>query len=341
MTTLYGCGQPEKRSDAALRSGRPTASLRATPPPRLLHHVLGRGLDLTRTSVVSLDDRHASWPIQPNLWDASVHLSGFQYTHLQNPSGSDASNGARHGETRKMRKHWLELQGKRDVVDPQPWLQLAAVLDKQGYKHDSELIRIYGLRKLRDGGSLGSWQRFISHALDWLSGYGYRPWLTLFAWILPILVSSVLFWTLIWGYCNTEACGNSRPIISVYSVEKSENRPVNTASGGQARFPVMLGSHEFSPILYAVDLFLPVPMFGQKSQWMINTNFAPEKPVYVFPDWVCSHVSLQNGAAAPVVERCYISFPNINYLRAFLVFEIVAGLILIPLFFVGLAGLIR
>ena len=33
-----------KRDYAALLSGRPTGSLRATPPPRLLHHFLGRAL---------------------------------------------------------------------------------------------------------------------------------------------------------------------------------------------------------------------------------------------------------------------------------------------------------
>src|SRR3954454_24349353 len=37
-----------KRLHAALLSSRPTGSFRPTPPPRLLHHILGRALDIVQ-----------------------------------------------------------------------------------------------------------------------------------------------------------------------------------------------------------------------------------------------------------------------------------------------------
>ena len=132
-------------------------------------------------------------------WQAVTHvdLDGFAYDQLSGGAATDSDS----------RLAWLELQvpdhlGKN--FRPQPWQQLARVLQQMGHENDAKKIRI-GMRDrqrvcfllncaTRWSKLKGRAATFFDWVTGWLLGYGYRPWRPVW-WLLVLWAIGVaVFW---------------------------------------------------------------------------------------------------------------------------------------------------
>ena len=128
-------------------------------------------LRLEFAKIGTLWDEEESWP-------AKLYLDGLVYDRLHSdaPTLSDA------------RLRWLGRQGyEEDKFVPQPYVQLAKVLQEMGHEADARRILI---AKQKDPARLAmmSWYHRLWHYLLGVTiGYGYRPWRALL-WIVGFIV---------------------------------------------------------------------------------------------------------------------------------------------------------
>ena len=182
----------------------------------------------------------------------------------------------------KSRIEWLRLNGGKEF-SPQPYEQLAEVLKRSGHEEDAKEVLI---AKNEDYAKLDTElsmaQKFWYKILGPMIGYGYRP-LKAF---LPILIIIVLGWVLFWS-------GYQKGVIS----PMAEDHPV------------------FQPLVYSIDMFLPVVNLYQGNYWL------PDASKVWFE---CKSVKIS-------------SWWLLGYLRI----HIMAGWVLTTLLLGGLTGLIR
>ncbi len=135
-------------------------------------------LRLESAKIGTLWDEEASWP-------AKLYLDGLVYDRLHNdaPLSSEA------------RLRWFRRQGyDRDRFVPQPYVQLARVLQEMGHEADARRILIAKQKDPARVKSLSIPGRVWHHLLGSTFGYGYRPWLALLvAWLLYIALGTGLF----------------------------------------------------------------------------------------------------------------------------------------------------
>jgi len=135
-------------------------------------------LRLESAKIGTLWDEEASWP-------AKLYLDGLVYDRLHNdaPLSSEA------------RLRWFRRQGyDRDRFVPQPYVQLAKVLQEMGHEADARRILIAKQKDPARVKSLSIPGRVWHHLLGSTFGYGYRPWLALLvAWLLYIALGTGLF----------------------------------------------------------------------------------------------------------------------------------------------------
>lgn len=152
---------------------------------------------------------------QPLTWPAELRLTGLTYDSLR--GGADAG-----------RLDWIarDPQGYR----PQPYEQLAAWYRRIG--HD-DLARKAQLAKQRARrATLGPAGRCWGYVLDWVVGYGYRPW-----------IAALWFALLLGGSGAVFAAVPPRPL------RPPEEQP------------------HFNAFIYAFDLLVPIGAFGQRDFW--------------------------------------------------------------------------
>ncbi len=194
-------------------------------------------LCLESAEIGTLWDEEKSWPVK-------LYLDGLVYDRLHR----DAPVGS------KERLKWLGLQGYgNDKFVPQPYVQLAKVLQEMGHEEDARKIliakeedpaRVKKLPILRRGGH---------HVLGWTIGYGYRPWRALL-WILGFIT------------IGTIAFGNGAKEGSPEQMMKDGARPA------------------FNAFVYSVDTFVPLVDLHQAKYWL------PATPWLCVYHWV--HIGL-------------------------------------------------
>lgn len=204
------------------------------------------------------------------------------------------------------KKSWIKSTDKSKFI-PQPYRQLAKVLDDMGYEKQAKDVRIEMNDQLRRCKQT-KWKR---KAWLWISGhlidYGYSPLKV----SIPALIIFLIGWVFYFlGYGNNlmyeVGNTNSRNGIAV-NIEKNANQP------------------RFSPFFYSLDVFLPVINFHQAEHWKPTPSIGKIK-------------------ATPQDQRqwlySYISDWGF-WLTIWMYFQILAGWILATLLIGGLSGLIR
>lgn len=202
-------------------------------------------LDLRNVNAKVLWDDEESWPDEGNLF-----LDGFVYEDI----GDDAPKVA------KSRIEWL--QGQYDPnkespqFRPQPYEQLAAVLQKSGHENDAKQVLItknkdrvkYGA-KLTFGEFL--WYRIFGPIID----YGYKPLKALW-WMGAIIVIGYVFFGI--GYIT-------RVIVPVGkdAYVSGKRRQLRK---GYPRFGII------GDLIYSLDMFVPVIDLRMAKYWMPDAN---------------------------------------------------------------------
>lgn len=219
-------------------------------------------------------------------WGDGLILDGFAYDAIAGGAPTDATT----------RLAWLKKQrrthhGSPDANNdfrPQPWQQLIKVLRAMGHMEDARQIAIAREEHLRTIGKIGetpaawpTWKKSIyrplSRGLHWafgfLIGYGYRPLRMVLLMALVWLACGTFYW-----YAATEgvmAPGN--PLV--FDHPRYEHcRPDYIPGLGQASArpkagnwyvcPELSGEYTtFSPLVYSLDLILPLVDLQQDRDW--------------------------------------------------------------------------
>jgi len=187
------------------------------------------------------------------------------------------------------RLKWLALQPN---FHPQPYRQLAKVLREMGDEKGAVKVLIAeGDSRYRQMALPG---RLIGTFLKYTIGYGHRPLLALF-WSLGVVV---LGWVMLSIGARAGVVAPSWP----------EHLPVEATKSHE----------ELHPLLYSLDIFLPVVDLHQENYW--------------WPD------ATKSGGVSVLGRRITISG---RMLRHYLWLQIIAGWLLSGIFLAGVTGLIR
>jgi len=251
-----------------------------------IRHTALTQLDLENASADSIWDDEKSWPAAGNLM-----IDGFTYNHF-----SGGPWDAEH------RLRWLNLQpvGYR----PQPFRQLAKVLNDAGQEMGSTEVMIAKQDELRHYGNLSRAERIWNVMLEVTVGYGYRPLRALW-WIIGF----VIFGTILFGWGH-------RAMLVTPTQESAYETYVSTGAP-PPHYP------SFNAFVYSLENFMPVVDLSQGAYWRPN-------PRHTFSGRIRIKGREMNLGMMPAA--C---------LRWYLWIHIIAGWTLTPLLFAGLSGLIR
>ncbi len=243
-------------------------------------------LELARASIGALSDDGESWPVKGNL-----DLDGLVYGSIEDDRASAEA-----------RLQWLRNQGPR--YRPQPYRQLAHVLEQAGRETDSRTVRIASEEARHDAlireaqGARNSVLRFRKCLLKGTIGYGYEPYKALFSIGLFCLLGIGLFGA---GYCD----GLIAPTdAQAYLCWKKSGKPPPQYQ-------------PFNCIAYSLETFVPLLDLQQNKNWAPTPQLGDkwlQAPFYFGPG---------------------------SLLRIYLWIHILAGWILSTTFGVALSGLIR
>ncbi|MEI6381111.1 MAG: hypothetical protein WCO81_09560, partial [Cyanobacteriota bacterium ELA615] len=200
-------------------------------------------LDLQFARVQTLDFYKNSFPNQGNLY-----INGLVYEAL--------GTGSLNTYNAKELLEWLELQPDENFSF-QPYNQLAKVLQSSGKENIATQILIAKEDRRYD---------IIENPLEKLWGeilritiaYGYRPWLA-FIWAL-IIVGNGLF-AFKYGFEHNSILPTDKDCININSTDKID-------IGKCKNYP------KFNPLVYSVDVFLPIIDLRLKNAWLPKADDA-------------------------------------------------------------------
>lgn len=286
-------------------------------------------VDLSRARCDTLEDLVAGW--QPPLVAGApacddrvcvtedgnqmdiqhIVLDGFECKHFEHPDGTESPYGDNVGAARIA---WLAGQPAGDLrthFNPQPWRMTAAVLRAMGYEKAGDRISIE--RRTRQRLSEGTPRR--ARLLGWLlhhaADYGYNP-LKAVLWSATIVVACALLY---WGgaaLCTEGRCGQREAFLEARhgDIDKDVAYP------------------EFQPLLYSLDLFVPILDFNSESFWRADTEASAtlDPPI------------LKLGFGPLVVWQ---TLPIGWILHLLAIAERVVGAIMVAIAIVGFTGIVK
>lgn len=258
-------------------------------------------LDLESSNVYTLDDREDSWP-QPG----KLNLNGFSYEKIA--SGSPIGS--------KQRLKWIRLQYPKEVYksgkfSPQPYKQLANALQANGHKKAARDVLIGKNDDERRYGELNNIEKIWNWFLGITIAHGYRPHRAF--WIsIGIIIFGVLPFHQ--GYKNRLIEPSE---LEAYTISQESEK--NTDQPNSA-YP-NLAYPEFFPLLYSLDVFLPIIDFHQESYWIPKASRGDivhfENPTF------------------------FLKITNGGLLLAYFWLHIILGWIFTSLWVAGFTGLVR
>lgn len=196
---------------------------------------------LRRAHCGTLDDN-------PVLWEATggIEVEDFRYDALSEPVGLKDDDAV----AERLRLLRNAMRGYR----PGPYDQLAGMLRSSGNEEHADTVLLrkqqYRYEALSRGHRLlGPGVRLWSWLQRWMVGYGYRP-VRAVTWLLALLVLGTIYFGL-----TEPAC--APPYQYAFA---GGHCLVNTDDTGL----------QWNPVLYTVDLLVPIVDFGNKGRWQID-----------------------------------------------------------------------
>jgi hypothetical protein len=210
-------------------------------------------LCLNGATIKSLRDERESWPSPGGL-----HLDGLTYEELTLHSARTEINrqknelGPEHPLRVKDRVEWLKLQPISDQAEPQPWMQLAALLSAKGDNDGAKRI-IFELRRSQANPSNRSTRA-------WRIGFAklqQQPFWVLAPIVLTTSLATCLFWL-------ASVRGAMAP------TSKEAYIAWSTGSRVDAAYP------RFNPFIYSLENDLPLVRFGLDDKWAPDQTYKPK-----------------------------------------------------------------
>ncbi|KIC26149.1 MULTISPECIES: hypothetical protein [unclassified Leisingera] len=217
----------------------------------------------------------------PDCWPDSGHLilDGFTYRRLHGPTDA------------RTRLNWL-AQGDRwnGEFYPQPYKQLAKVLHDMGHEADAMKVRVTLACKLRaearkevvPRSPVFAFMRPVRRGVLWvwhglsylLTAHGYRPWQSLFALTLLIVMTSIptkRAWEEGSFAPNSSVILNSQSWATYASHSSHPPHPNPAQDWSKTSIPGR-DWESFHPLAYAADVVIPIINFGQTDAWAPSTE---------------------------------------------------------------------
>ncbi|RZM74424.1 hypothetical protein DYY88_23460 [Leptolyngbya iicbica LK] len=241
-----------------------------------------RALTLADSQVKS----RSQWP-QPG----KLRIEGFTYEKLSPDSPTDS----------QYRLRWLQPQHGKGRFSPQPYTQLARVLQASGHEQEATEILIGKQEAARQYGNLSRFKWFWNWFLGKTIAHGYKPTRALFMSLAVIIFGTGLFHI---GYRD-----------GWIEASDLEAYTIATAEDSSLTYP------EFFPLTYSLDVFLPVIDLHQASYWIPKASLG--EPVDKSID--CLSTGIRDGGV----------------LLAYFWLQIMLGWVLTSLWVAGFTGLVR
>jgi hypothetical protein len=238
-----------------------------------------RGASLSGTRVGRLVDDAASW-------DRDLVLDGFVYDMIAGGAPTAASTRLAWLAKQRLTHYGRAKEGSD--FRPQPWQQLISTLTAMGHVEEARQIAIALEVHLREIGKIGQtppeWGRVragsyraVSRWAHWvfgiLIGYGHRP-IRLIAWMVAVWLALGAFY---WYAAEQAVFAPSNPLVfsnARYAHCSPEYVPDPEAKNAMPKFgnwflcPELAGEFTtFSPLVYSLDLILPVMDLQQAHDW--------------------------------------------------------------------------
>ncbi len=214
---------------------------------------------LNGATIKSLRDERASWPKPGDL-----HLDGLRYEELiLHTPRTDAerkinSLGPEYALKIEDRITWLLLQPASDQSEPQPWMQLAALLKAKGDDEGAKQIA-FELRRVKAKSS----------------GIVMQAWKVAFAklqqqplWILVPIILTTLLATGLFGIAGAKG--------AMAPTNKDAYVAWSTGSHLDTSYP------KFDPLIYSLENDLPLVKLGFDDKWAPDQNYRAKDPVVCY-----------------------------------------------------------
>jgi hypothetical protein len=174
----------------------------------------------------------------PGSWPSSINIDNFIYDSFDRPT-----------LTIKQRLSWLRRQ---ETFSNQPYEQAINVLRRMGQEKEAREMARAKQDDLRKWGDLNRYGRAWNRFLGLTIGHGYQIW--------RVLLFSLFFTVL--GAAIFESAFQSQVMVPI------KDRPTNYVAG--PRCPSNIPC--FEPVIYSVDVFLPIVDLRQESYWLPVAN---------------------------------------------------------------------
>ncbi len=278
--------------------------------------------------------RLPSWPRKGRLY-----MDGFTYERFVDPLTGSSSVDT----SFELRRAWLDLRftdwlSRPSQFRPQPHTQCAKVLQASGHSRDARLIRHDRERLWAESTETAFLLKPFFWVFNILAGYGFKTYRA-FAWALAIWLAAVPFYHV--AYQNGRMFPDNPLVMERYeaSCDTGKGMPDTIAdelSSNKAAFP---GYEGFDPIVYSLDVFVPLMEFGQTAKW---------RPWGQLLDGVqCTHE--QAGLGLPLIPvavtdlvRPHIErIVNDGWLPWIYWLQVIFGWLLTTIVITGLSGLLQ
>ena len=196
-------------------------------------------LDLRSAIIGILNDEPNSWPNKGKLL-----LNGLTYSDFFDNCPKDA----------KTRIEWIRRQYNKKSVSfhPQPYEQLAEVLQKNGHENNAKKILIAKNKdKVKWGPKLTFGECLWYRIFGPMIGYGNRPLWAFYKGLCGVwFVGSILFWILV-GWI-------------LFLIEHRKYPAIDSTNNN---------SPKFNPLVYSIDTFVPLVNLYQAKYWLPKSWF--------------------------------------------------------------------
>jgi hypothetical protein len=263
-------------------------------------------LNLAGVKLRNLHDDQKSWPHSGNLI-----LDGLTYEELtlhEWPSDEQIMNrwsGPELGLKVDERIEWLMRQSPEERLKPQPWMQLAKLLESRGDRKDAKHV-IYRFRKLRAEQKIFNIIKFVlgliliplrialfiltpwkSIPLAWpYLRHPNRSWSIAFAWLeeAPLRILYTISFSVLLGAHIFAGAEYNQAMIETVQTQPNAVQ-VDGKSGSITYKPVSAYYPKFQPFIYALENAIPLVKLGMDDKWMPNPQHQPQ-PLYPNIGWL-------------------------------------------------------